>query len=68
MKGGQKDGDRGDPGLPPGIGQTGNGGAEAENLIKIAAKGRKLVDGRILLFHNCKIPLTPLTSVFDPVI
>ena len=30
-------------------------------------KHRTEVRGRILLFHNCKIPPTPLTGVFDPV-
>jgi len=68
MKGCQKDGGRGDFGIAAGIGQAGHGGAEVENFIEIAAKRRNFVDGSILPFHNCKIPLTPLIGVFDPVI
>jgi hypothetical protein len=39
MKRCQENGDRGDRGIAPGIGQAGNGGAEVKNLIEVAAKG-----------------------------
>src|SRR6516225_10093965 len=64
IEGGQEDGLGRDVGVLAGIEQSGAGGAEVEDLMKVAGKRGEVVGGSILLFHKSKkrrqlLPLPP---------
>ena len=68
MEGGQKYSRGRDGGVAPGIGQTGGGGPEIENLVEVAGEGREFVSGPFLLSYKCKIQRPAVRSPVLPVI